>query len=269
MIIQNVKKLIKEKRLTMGVTNIINIVECPLQSIYYSSIFPHRNKLLQSLAFVVGSISHRAFEIFYDDYERNVNDDIDSVVERLFNKSVIMLNNDKENSSRYNFFVENKSRVKISCFKYIKTFIKWAKFMPMPYKRELLLRKGLVVGVIDRIDVDNNSIIITDYKTADSIPAEEYLLKYKLQIGGYMWLVNKTSLNRFNILVPRIVVFRRNSWKTILIEDWYNYVEDFDFLVKEAAKVLIDLSNNKLPSGDKLRNKCYYCLAKDFCIYNK
>jgi len=258
-IARHIKKLKKKKQIKLGVTNIIRISECPLKAIFYSSLCPI--EMPTTKAFVSGIISHYAYELYYD--LDNIGTDNDSI-EYVLKQATERLRN--ERTAEYTYFESKKDEIIASSYGYIRTFLKWAQYQPRPYRRELYITHGLVEGIIDRIDMINDKILITDYKTTSSTPKKDTLETYKTQLGGYIWLMRKTTNKPLEMLPPRIVIFKKASWETITIHDFEDYVEDFEGMVYYVARMLLKLTKGKLPKG-KPSDKCYYCLARNICPY--
>ncbi len=289
-IIKMAKQLKKDGKLTIGVTNVLRIYACPLQAIVYSSRFKVLAKT-HSKAFTIGTLCHYVFELFYE-MDAETFDALNEreKIELLLERAVLKLK--RERLASYSYYITNKDGINAQAFKYIRTFLKWADNQPKPFRRELFVTHGLVVGVVDRIDKFNiNGKIfhqLTDYKTASSAPflsADEIAIvdsgkasvgllkkyamqeKYEMQLGGYCFIYQKI-FPKISLLPPKISVFRAASWKEHIIMDWQKHVINFEAYLKHAAEIILDILKGKVPEGIDGEN-CYFCLVNSKCPYYK
>jgi hypothetical protein len=261
-IINAVQKLQKDKKLILGVTNIIKMIECPIQSLLYAQSLKPFFSFKTSKAMLTGVISHYCYDIYYDlsvKPEPNVED-----INVLMDVAIDKLK--KERPDEYKVYLTYPDIIKAKAFNYIKMFLKSVNFMPIPYRRELYVNYGMVEGIFDRLDIiNNNKLLLTDYKTADSFPKDDLLDKYKEQIGGYMWLIHKLNLNKdYELLPPRIIVFRNASWKTVVIDDWMNWMTDFNGILYYTSEKILKIIKKKTFDLENDR-MCIFCLCKSHC----
>jgi hypothetical protein len=219
-----------------------------------------------SKAMTAGSLAHAFFELYYDCAEGTpIEHMLDLARERMYHDHYASL-------KKKNFYLEHQDEIDTNALKYFSTFKRWAQVNPVPYQRERHYTKGLMEGIVDRIDQFGNRWLVTDYKTSSSVPKDPnspLLQRYKRQVwGGYPWLLNKVFPERYNrdtLLPPHILIFRKASWKVIPPDrNWYRYVLDFDGIVHQAARILIGLAKGKKPTAIQSK-QCYACIAKTVC----
>lgn len=264
-IANHISKLKRKNELHIGVTNVIKINTCPRQVLFFSlSKFAelwesHNLKPSISKSSLIGTLSHYAFYFYYSLKYQHASDlTIKTLISMAFNKLK------EEKKAEYKVAMEKKDEIIEDIEKYVKTFVKWASFSPNPSFCEMFVQYNLLRGIIDRIDIIDNKLLITDYKTSNSAPNEQMLEEYKEQLGGYCYLVQRSKLNKYELMPPRIIVFKKATWNTYVVNDFKNYIEDFEVLLKKAVKYLIDLTKGKIPQVKPI-NECSFCLNKEIC----
>lgn len=266
-IAERIKDLKRKREFHIGVTNIIKINACPRQTLFFSlakfSDFSEKYDILPvvSKSNVIGTLSHFAFYLYYNLKDKS---NPDFITSNLMAMALNKLKNERK--IEYNYTIDRKDEIENEVAKYIKTFIKWASFSPQPSFCEKIIRFGILKGIIDRIDIINGKLLITDYKTSASAPRNEQLEQYKEQLGGYCYLIEKSDLKGYEFLPPRLVVIKKASWNTFIIEDFENYKEDFEALLKNAVKHIIGIIKGRIPPAINTQ-ECYSCLNKNICAY--
>ena len=275
---QHIEDLKQKGETRIHVTTVARSSVCPFQSFFYSRMSPFKPKT--SKALITGTISHLIFERIYEPEFRerlntfcNSQELLSPTFEHNFKiallKDAILTLRAKE-PNRYKEYLKNRYEHDTEVLKYASAFFNYVKHAPIPYNRELYLRKGVLTGTIDRIDITSkNKVIISDYKTSKSKLHQEYLNTYFLQLGGYVYLLKGSRLMKNKEFgVPQLIVLKNRSFEIIKCEDWMDYEEDFIYLLEEFAEMIL-----KLAKGKKIKRKegnhCYYCLAREYCKYYK
>ena len=268
-----VETLRKTNRVSIHVTTISRSSVCPFQSFFYSRQSPIKPK--SSRSFVVGTLAHLIFELIYEPRHLEAlkmlkNDllaiqDLHEFKLKLTRDAIHKLSVDEP--AKYEQFEEDKDAILTDVLKYTNAFLNYAKYAPIPYARERFVQKGIVCGTIDRIDYikQKNEIIIIDYKTSRSKLNDDLLRQYFLQLGGYAYILKDSKLLKNKRLgVPRLVVLKQRSFQIYPCFDYEHYIDDFEYLLTEYAKMLLEARYLKEINREP-GSHCSYCLVREYC----
>jgi len=252
----------------LGVTTFIRWRDCPFQAMAYAGKIGGMKEAEPSVALVVGSLAHACFDAYYDiTAEKRV--DFSYVAERALQK---YKKDYYYTSKRGQFLKQHKTEIMQQVGKYYRSFLKWARFQPAPWKREKIYTHGIVMGIVDRINkfptFAGSTFQIIDYKTSSSRLSENRLEAYKSQLGGYIWLLNKSDPVEFPLEAfkpPSLVVLKKLHFEQYVLEDWELYVKAFDILVHTVASEIIKHTKYRSTYERRRGNHCIYCSVREQC----
>ena len=263
-------------------------LNCPLQ-FYYEKIKwlkPSEEELdLQNLAF--GSLFHNAAELFEESnrtksHQDCINEGLNLIaVERqAYIKSL-----HKELAKSYleglaEYDNQNKERVFQNAEVKIQNVVKID---------ETQVKFG---GIIDRIDLEGETLVLSDYKTGGDDESFKYIedlfdskkenrAKYLFQIFFYAWLLwEKSEINigekkiRFNkekIKAQIIYVHKLHSpqYKVKTYQYDAEIHKKFDECMKKLVKSLFDTDSTNVWEPQPKKNICKYCDYKMLCPDNE
>lgn len=266
-IVEKAKQKKKDEKLTVSVTQVIRLNKCPMQGVLYSSLSPFKTKPNKRMT--IGSLAHSFFEIYYEsDPNSSVQDLLDLAIKNF--KQGIYTTNDK-----WEYFKQHQDEIEAEALKYFKTFLNWVKWQPKPFQTEQFLQYGMLTGNIDALNKYNTTLWVNDYKTSSSRPTEEYLIDYLDQLGGYCYLVMK-RFPEYHLTYPQLTIFKKASTQIIILDgtpdqnypevltDFRIYIEDFKGLLKESAKIILNIVKDIIPEAIE-SSQCHWCLSRDIC----
>jgi len=259
---------------SINITSLIQLNDCPFKALSGINKLSNFFSYKPSISLWVGSISHQIFDSYYDEKYKKVfeNNDFDEIFEIMKNKNIenkISFFNEKID---YAFLKKNYEKIKENVEKHYQAFLNYSKDNPIPFRRELYLKFGILRGVIDRIDKFGNYICLRDYKTTASYPNDEMLMKYKLQVAGaYQYLIRQSKLAQYKLLPSRIDVIKRKSFETIVVseQEMRDYLEEFEAILYEFGRFLLKIRLGKIKTSDIVKEKdiCRFCFIRN-CIYS-
>ena len=263
-------------------------LSCPLQ-FYYDKIKKlkpsEEESDLQYLAF--GSLFHNSVELFEkSNREKSYEDCIEEGLKEIdFEQQAIIKSFHKELVRNYLFGLaeydkQNQER----------------KFQNAEVKiRNTITIDGIQVkfgGIIDRIDLEGETLVLSDYKTGGDEESFKYVedlfdskkekrAKYLFQIFFYAWLLwdkpeinkdgKKIHFNKEKIKVQIIYVHKLQSpqYKVKTYEYNAEIHKEFDECMKKLIKNLFDTDETKVWEPQPKENICKYCDYQTLCPNNE
>ncbi|MCQ2814844.1 MAG: PD-(D/E)XK nuclease family protein [Bacilli bacterium] len=116
-------------------------------------------------------------------------------------------------------------------------------------------------GLPDRIEIENDSLVIIDYKTESKVERDASKVETLGQILTYAYLVNNSKHARYK--VKKCIYRYIRLGQEIIVEDQNleNHLEKFDVLINQFKNDLTTGNFIAAPS----KSKCKYCNYKDIC----
>lgn len=191
-----------------------------------------------------GQIIHKLFENFankdfqYEIIENTLRDTCSYFGEELTNDDMSSLLEDAQKSFESKYFRELHESLE--------------KHIEYPF---LLKLKSKIKGTIDRIDIFDDKVVITDYKSVKNTENKENLKKYHIQASIYAIAASKLFPN----LPIEFNFFFTGNQECLKIEF------DKNLLLKKENEIIQIIE--KIEAGEFERNKksCEYCLLMQYC----